>query len=420
VPASITASSGNAAGPRRIVVLGSTGSIGTQTLDVVRRLGPERARIVGLAARRNVPLLAEQIRATGAAYVAVTDEAEGPALEAAMKSARESATTEEGATAGRFVGWGDGTLVDLASIDDADTVVVAVAGAAGLAATMAACRAGKRVCIATKEVLVAAGTLVMRTAREFGAEILPIDSEHSAIFQCVQGYVVPGDIERLWITASGGPFRTWTAEQIAAARPEDALKHPTWSMGGKITIDSATLMNKGLEIIEACHLFGLPLDAVDVVVHPQSVVHSFAEMRDGALLAQFGLPDMRLPIQIALLHPEKVDSGLPRLRPYEMAALTFEKPDGDRFPAIRLARTAARMGGTAPAVLNAANEVAVGAFLDNRVAFGDIVKLVEAALRAHPSSPADSLEAVLEADRTVREWTVAAIERGGGVPAAKG
>lgn len=396
-------------GPRRIVVLGSTGSIGTQTLDVVRRLGPERARIIGLAAHRNVAMLAEQTRETGAAYVAVVDDDRGEDLEAALKTVRGGEVASDDAP-GRFVGWGTGTLVDLATIDDADTVVVAVAGAAGLAATMAACRAGKRVCIATKEVLVAAGELVMRTAREFGAKVLPIDSEHSAIFQCLQGYA-PADIEKLWITASGGPFREWPAEKIAAATPADALNHPIWKMGGKITIDSATLMNKGLEIIEARWLFDLPLDSVEIVVHPQSVVHSFVEMTDGALLAQLGLPDMRLPIQIALMHPEKVDTHLPRLRPDQISALTFEKPDNERFPAIRLARTASRMGGTAPAIMNAANEVAVEAFLEGRIPFGGICHYVEEALRAHPSSPADMLDDILDADTSARIWVKDALLR---------
>lgn len=381
----------DAAVPRGVVLLGSTGSIGTQTLDVIRRLGPARARVVGLAARRNITLLAEQARASGAACAAVTEAALGPELETALSGS------------GVTTGWGEAALAHLAALPEADTVVVAVAGAAGLAATLAACRAGKRVCIATKEVLVAAGALVLAAAREGGAEILPIDSEHSAIFQCVRGYAVPGDIARIHITASGGPFRTWTKAQIAAATVEDALKHPTWRMGGKITIDSATLMNKGLEVMEARWLFGVPLEDVRVVVHPQSVVHSFVEMRDGALLAQLGLPDMRLPIQIALTHPDKWDTGLPRLEPTQIAALTFEPPDEDRFPALRLAREAARAGGVAPAVLNAANEAAVGYFLEGKIGFGDICRLVSAALDAHGADAAgDTLEGIVTADRTAR------------------
>jgi len=385
--------------PRRIVLLGSTGSIGTQTLDVIRRLGPERARVVGLAANRNVDLLAAQAREFGATYAAVADAGQGAALENAL------------AGSGIAAGWGAGTLASLAELPEADTVVVSVAGAAGLAATLAACRTGKRVCIATKEVLVAAGELVLRAAQEGGAEILPIDSEHSAIFQCVRGYQ-PADIARIHLTASGGPFRTWTREQIAAATPEDALKHPTWRMGGKITIDSATLMNKGLEVIEARWLFGVPLERVGVVVHPQSVIHSFVEMQDGALLAQLGLPDMRLPIQITLLHPEKWDSGLPRITPTQLSALTFEAPDEDRFPALRLAREAGEAGGVAPAVLNAANEAAVGYFLEGRIGFGAICDRVAAALAAIDATAGGSaltLEAILEADAAARRFVAQSV-----------
>ena len=390
---------GAVASPRNIVILGSTGSIGTQTLDVAARLGPERVRVVGLAARGNVALLAQQVRATGARRAATVDEDRGPELESLL------------AGTGAAAGWGPETLTHLATLPEADTVVVAVAGAAALEATVAAARAGKRICIATKEVLVAAGDLVTREARGHGAEILPIDSEHSAIFQCVQGYQ-PGDISRIYLTASGGPFRTWTAEQIARAGVEDALKHPTWRMGGKITIDSATLMNKGLEIIEAAWLFGLPAASVEVVVHPQSVVHSFVEMRDGAHLAQLGLPDMRLPIQIALCHPDKVDTGLPRLSPREMGPLTFEAPDTERFPALALARRAAETGGTAPAVLNAANEAAVAAFLDGRISFPAICGQVERALQAHTPRPADTLEAVLAADAEGRATVAAHVSKG--------
>ncbi len=375
---------------RNIVLLGATGSIGTQTIDVVRRLGADRARIIGLSARRNVGLLAEQARETGARHVAITDAGELSALRAALPD-------------GVYAYGGDDSLTTLATLPEADTVVVAVAGAAALAATLAAARAGKRLCIATKEVLVAAGELVMRTARENGAEILPIDSEHSALFQCVQGYRVPENIAHLFITASGGPFRTWSQEQIDAATIADALKHPTWRMGGKITIDSATLMNKGLEIIEACHLFGVPLENVSVVVHPQSVVHSFAEMTDGALLAQLGLPDMRLPIHIALTHPDKSDISLPRLKPAQMGTLSFEEPDHERFPAIGLARAAFARGGTTPATLNAANEAAVAAFLSGTIGFTDICRLVRQVTESHVPKEADTLETVRAADTAARQ-----------------
>ncbi|MDX1933370.1 MAG: 1-deoxy-D-xylulose-5-phosphate reductoisomerase [Capsulimonadales bacterium] len=364
--------------PRRIVVLGSTGSIGTQTLDVVRRLGPDRAAIVGLAARRNEALLREQAAEFAVEHLCLTE--------------RD----------------GEDAMISLATLESADTVVVAVAGAAALSATVAAARLGKRLCLATKEVLVAAGDLVMRTVRECGAEILPIDSEHSAIFQCLQGYPKES-IAYLHITASGGPFRTWSAERIRAATVEEALNHPTWRMGGKITIDSATLMNKGLEVIEACHLFDLSIDRVRVVVHPQSVVHSFVELTDGALLAQLGLPDMRLPIQIALTYPDKTDIGLPRLLPTQIGTLTFEEPDEERFPALRWARRAFEIGGTAPAVLNAANEEAVGAFLAGRIAFGEICGLVAASLEAHTPVPAEALETIRTADQAGRNFVRASV-----------
>ena len=377
--------------PRKIALLGATGSIGTQTVDVVKRLGPEKAQIIALAARQNVELLVNQAHETGASHAAVTNLEAGPTLEAALSRSGKAALS------------GEDSLETLACLPDVDTVVVAVAGAAGLRATLAACKKGKRVCIATKEVLVAAGELVMKTARENNAEILPIDSEHSAIFQCVRGYS-PADVSRLFITASGGPFRTWTAEQIKNARVTDALNHPTWKMGGKITIDSATLMNKGLEVMEARWLFDIPLDRVSVVVHPQSVIHSFVEMNDGALLAQMGLPDMRLPIQIALTHPDKLNTGLPRLDPAQMKPLTFEAPDETRFPALALARRAAEVGGTAPATLNAANEAAVQAFLDEQIGFADICRLVEAALNAIQVQPADNLSNILQADDAARQF----------------
>lgn len=354
-----------------MVVLGSTGSIGTQTLDVIRRAGADRARVVGLAAGTNAELLDRQVRETGCAHSALISR--------------------------------DGTrrLVDLATIPEADTVVVAVNGAAALEAVVAACTAGKRVCIATKEVLVAAGDLVMDRARAHGAQLLPVDSEHSAIFQCLAGYR-SSDVKALHLTASGGPFRTWSRTRIASATREDALNHPTWRMGGKITVDSASLMNKGLEVIEACRLFAVPESDVQVVVHPQSIVHSFVEFTDGALLAQLGQPDMRLPIQVALFHPDKPDLQVPRIDPTQMTNLTFEPPDLDRFPCLGLARAALREGGTAPAILNAANEEAVAAFLDGETTFGTIPAWVEDALNTLETRPADSIEVVLEADSAAR------------------
>jgi 1-deoxy-D-xylulose-5-phosphate reductoisomerase len=252
-------------------------------------------------------------------------------------------------------------------------------------------------------VLVAAGALVTQAAKRGGASLLPIDSEHSALFQCLAGYDF-SLIDRLHITASGGPFRTWEHTRIQNATVDEALNHPTWRMGGKITIDSATLMNKGLEIIEACWLYGVGEEKVEVVVHPQSIIHSFVELRDGALLAQLGLPDMRLPIQIALLHPEKVDTGIPRLQPTQMRDLTFEAPDHTRFPAISLARQAFRAGGTVPAILNAANEAAVGAFLEGKLRFGQLIERVEAALGSVPATDADTLGKITTADAAARRF----------------
>lgn len=360
---------------RKIVVLGSTGSIGTQTLDICERLGAERVEVLGLVARRDSALLREQAQRWG------------------LSPERVVAVERDGPEA----------MVRLALTEGADTVVVAVAGAAALQATLAACQAGKRVCIATKEVLVAAGALVTEAARASGAALLPIDSEHSALFQCLAGYDL-ALIDKLHITASGGPFRTWEKERIQNATVDEALNHPTWRMGGKITIDSATLMNKGLEVIEACWLYGVGEEKVEVVVHPQSIIHSFVELRDGALLAQLGLPDMRLPIQIALLHPEKVDTGIPRLTPTQMRDLTFEAPDPERFPAIGLARQAFRQGGTAPAILNAANEAAVGAFLEGKLRFGQILERVEDALGSIRHSEADTLEKIVWADAAARTF----------------
>ena len=365
---------------RNIVVLGATGSIGTQTLDVIRRL-PDRFQVIGLSAHRNGERLKEQ-----------ADEFGVPPEALAL---------------------GDGDdLTRLAALRNADVVVVAVAGAIGTKATLAALNAGKDVALATKEVLVSAGALVMDAARKSGKRVLPIDSEHSAIFQCLAGSA-NGDIARLWLTASGGPFRDseWTGDKLANATVAQALNHPTWpEMGRMVLVYSATLMNKALEMIEAAWLFGVPVDAVNVVVHPQSVVHSLVEFRDGAVLAQLGIPDMRVPIQYALLYPERVDSGLPRLNVAQMGTLTFAAPDTERFPALGLARRAASAGGTAPAVLNGANEAAVGLFLDEKIKFGAITELVARALDAHSPDAKPDLEGILNADAWARQFVCAASE----------
>ena len=367
---------------KRIVILGATGSIGTQTLDVARRL-PDHLRVVGLSAGRNGTKLSEQASEFGvsADALALGDDADG--------------------------------LTRLATRPDADLVVVAVAGAVGTRATLAALEAGKDVALATKEVLVAAGEIVTRAARASGAKILPIDSEHSAIFQCLQGSS-PDSVDRLWLTASGGPFREWTQERMAAATLADALHHPTWpTMGRKITVDSATLMNKALEIIEARWLFDVPTERVAVVIHPQSVVHSLVEFRDGSVLAQLGLPDMRLPIEYALLYPERRDAGLPRLDLIRLAApLTFEPPDEARFPSLGLGRRASETGGTLPAVLNAANEAAVSLFLNGRIGFGAITDLIARVLDAHSGDSAPDLEQIMQADASARRAVFALAEQG--------
>jgi len=367
---------------KRIVILGATGSIGTQTLDVVKRL-PDRLRVVGLSARNQGTKLRAQASEFGVpeASLALGDAPDG--------------------------------LTRLATLPGADLVVVSVAGAVGTRATLAALEAGKDVALATKEVLVAAGEIVTQTARASGARILPIDSEHSAIFQCLQGS--PADsVAQLWLTASGGPFREWTRERMDTATVEDALAHPTWpTMGRKITVDSATLMNKALEIIEARWLFDVPTERVGVVIHPQSVVHSLVEFRDGSVMAQLGLPDMRLPIEYALLYPERVDAGLPRLDLTKLAApLTFEPPDETRFPSLGLARRASQSGGTHPATLNAANEAAVGLFLEGKIGFGAITDLIVRVLDAHTGVSNPDLEQILKADAAARRAVFALAERG--------
>ena len=357
---------------KNIVILGATGSIGTQTLDVARRL-PDFLRVAGLSAHRNEILLREQ--------------------------------SEQFGVSPANLAWGDGAdLVRLATLPEADLVVVSVAGAVGTAATIAALEAGKDVALATKEVLVAAGEIVTAAAKKTGAKLLPIDSEHSAIFQCLQGQK-PEHVQKLWLTASGGPFRDWPAERIQSATLADALHHPTWpSMGRKITIDSATLMNKALETIEARWLFDVPIEKVGVVVHPQSVIHSLVEMCDGSLLAQLGLPDMRVPIEVALLYPERADFGAPKFDLLgQKTPLTFEVPDETRFPSLSLARRAAAAGGTLPAVMNAANEAAVASFLESRISFPEIMGLTERVMDAHTVQPSPTLAQITQADHWARQ-----------------
>jgi len=381
---------------KRLAILGSTGSVGEQTLSVVASF-PDRFRVTALAAGRNVEKLASQARCFDPDVVSVADAEGAVRLRTLLPGNRP-----------KIVHGAEGLLA--VATHDADLVVAALVGAAGLRPTLAAIRAGRDVALANKEVLVMAGALVLREARARGVTLLPVDSEHSAIFQVLAGQRRE-DLARIVLTASGGPFRTWPAERIAAATVAEALQHPNWSMGPKISIDSATLMNKGLELIEARWLFDAPPERVDVVVHPQSIIHSLVEFRDGSVLAQLGLPDMRIPIAVALAHPERLPLDLPRLDLAKLERLDFEAPDRLRFPALDLAYAALRADEAAPAVLNAANEIAVAAFLAGRIAFPAIAGLCAAVLDRHLGSAAcaelTSLESVLDADA----WARAQAER---------
>jgi 1-deoxy-D-xylulose-5-phosphate reductoisomerase len=372
---------------KRLVVLGSTGSIGEQTLAVAAAF-PERYRVVALAAGRNVQKLAEQVRTLRPELVSIAD-ADG------ARALRELLGSDE-----VEIGVGDEGL-DAGARHPCNLVVAGLVGALGLGPTLAAVACGRDVALANKEVLVMAGALVTREARLSGSRLLPVDSEHSAIFQALQGQRRE-DVSRLILTASGGPFRTWPSERIARARPEDALQHPNWEMGPKITIDSATLMNKGLEVIEARWLFDVGPACVDVVVHPESIVHSLVEFVDGQVLAQLGLPDMRAPIALALSYPERLPLELPRLELAAFGALHFEAPDRKRFPCLDLAFEALEGGEAAPAVLNASNEVAVQAFLTGRISFPAIAATNETVLGAFlaggAAAPLSELEDVLRAD----------------------
>jgi 1-deoxy-D-xylulose-5-phosphate reductoisomerase len=356
------------ANPKRITVLGSTGSVGAQTLEVIGTF-PERYQVVALAAGSNAEKLAEQVRRHRPERVSLADPEAASALGEALRDVEVE------------IGVGEAGLAAVAE-SDADLVVAAIVGAAGLPPTLAALRAGRDVALANKEALVMAGALVLREARASGARLLPVDSEHSAIFQALGGESRES-VSRLILTASGGPFRTWSDDRIARASVEEALDHPNWEMGPKITIDSATLMNKGLEVIEARWLFDVPPERVDIVVHPQSIVHSLVEFSDSSVIAQLGLPDMRVPIAVALAHPERLELDLPRLDLATIAQFTFEAPDSKRFPCLDLAYRALAGDEAAPAVLNAANEVAVEAFLAGELPFPGIASTNAAVLEAH-------------------------------------
>ncbi|MBM6896324.1 1-deoxy-D-xylulose-5-phosphate reductoisomerase [Pseudoflavonifractor capillosus] len=373
---------------RTLSILGSTGSIGRQTLDVAQACGH---KVAALTVNRSVDLAEEQARQFQPELVAVVDE------KAALDLKQRLADTSIRVVAGR-----EG-LMEAATLPQADTVVTAVVGIAGLEPTLAAIDQGKRIALANKETLVCAGDLVMSRAEEKGAEIVPVDSEHSAIFQCLQGCKDRGEVRRLIITASGGPFFGKSREELAHVTKAQALRHPNWAMGAKITIDSATLMNKGLEFIEAMRLYRMPPEQIQVVVHRESIVHSLVEFTDGAILAQLGTADMRLPIQYALTWPERTPGPATALDLLSCPPLTFAQPDPDTFRCLGLALECAKKGGTSTAILNGANEVAVELFLQEKISFLDIARLVEGALERVQSVPAHTLEDVLEADRAARQ-----------------
>jgi 1-deoxy-D-xylulose-5-phosphate reductoisomerase len=375
---------------KRVAILGSTGSIGRSALAVVDA-HPSRLRVVTLAAGENAARLAEQVRAYRPALAAM-------ATDAGLGRLRESCGAAEGT---RFASGPEG-LVAAATHPDVDIVICASSGTAGLEAVLAAIEAGKAVALANKEVLVMAGQLVMSAARRRGVPILPVDSEHNAIHQCLHGRSMT-EVRRLVLTASGGPFRDASIETLEAVGPAEALRHPTWQMGRKITVDSATLMNKGLEVIEAHWLFGVPPERIDVVVHPQSIVHSMVELSDGSIIAQLGVTDMRLPIQYACSYPERWDAALPSLDLVRAGRLDFAAPDYDRFPCLGLAFRALREGGTQPVALNAANEVAVEAFLGAKLGFRAIPRVIAGVMDAHVVEPVTSVEVVRRVDRWARD-----------------
>ncbi|MBA2439660.1 MAG: 1-deoxy-D-xylulose-5-phosphate reductoisomerase [Thermoleophilaceae bacterium] len=371
---------------RRILIIGSTGSIGTQALDVVSQ--SDSLEVVGLAAHSNAELVLEQAAAYGVGRVALADP-------------DASARAAEAWTGGDVLAGPEG-LVSLITDTDCDLVLNALVGSAGLGPTVAALGEGIDLALANKESLVVGGELVMALAEATGAQILPVDSEHSALFQLVESQP-PGTVDRLVLTASGGPFRGRSAAELTGVSREEALAHPTWDMGGKITVDSATLMNKGLELIEAHHLFGLPYDRIDVVVHPQSIVHALIQLNDGASLAHLGHPDMRVPISYALHHPERADVTVEALDLAAVGELTFEPPDTETFTCLRLAQEAAVAGGTAPCILNAANEVAVHSFLTGELDFPGIAGVIEGALEALPARPVRHFSDLYAADAEARE-----------------
>ena len=378
-----------------VSILGSTGSVGCNTLDVIAR-NPAAFRVVALTARKNHERLFEQCIRFEPDIAVLTDNGAADDLREQLQKAGLKTTLLAGADA----------LVEAATLPQADFVMAAIVGAAGLLPTLAAAQAGKRILLANKESLVLAGHLLMEAVANNGATLIPIDSEHNAIFQCLPD---PGDrrskkgVRKLWLTASGGPFLNTPVGELENVTPEQACAHPNWDMGDKISIDSATMMNKGLELIEASHLFEMSPDDVEILIHPQSIVHSLVEYRDGSVLAQLGNPDMRTPIAHALAWPERMESGVKSLNLVAIAKLEFQEPDTDHFPCLVLARAAADKGGTAPAVLNAANEIAVQAFLDRRLPFTEIAAVIGNTMECHSVGVVESLETVIKADQWARE-----------------
>jgi 1-deoxy-D-xylulose-5-phosphate reductoisomerase len=372
---------------RSITILGATGSVGTSTLDLIER-HPDRFEVVALTAARNVAALADAARRTNARLAVIDNEALLSELEQRLDGSGCRAATGKAA-------------LGEAAAGGAELVMAAIVGCAGLEPVMAAIEAGRTVALANKESLVTAGALMIETAARSGARILPVDSEHNAIFQCLADNR-SRDVSRLILTASGGPFRTKSRDEMAGMTPQQAVAHPNWSMGAKISVDSATMMNKGLELIEAHHLFGLPSERIDILVHPQSVIHSMVEYVDGSVLAQLGSPDMRIPIAHALAWPERMETPAERLDLASIGTLTFETPDFDRFPALQVARSALETGGSAPIALNAANEEAVAAFLDRKIGFLDIVKIVDETIARTNAIAPRSIAEVIDIDRMAR------------------
>src|SRR5260221_8462716 len=386
---------------RGVAILGSTGSIGCNTFRVLEALGPEKFRVVALAAGRNVSILVEQISRHQPDLVSVENEEVAEQLKAEL--------VKRGLPVPQIV-TGESGLVSVATHPEAECVVSATVGAVGFVPTLRALEAGKRVALANKETLVMAGQLMTRAAEKSGAELLPVDSEHNALHECLRGER-RSEVRRIILTASGGPFRTRAKAALGSATVAEALKHPTWNMGAKITIDSATLMNKGLEVIEAHWLFGFGADEINIVVHPESIVHSMIELVDGSVIAQMGITDMRHAIQYALTYPERYDSELPPLDLARLSSLHFEEPDLERFPCISLAYRALRTGGTLPAAMNAANEEAVQAFIAEQGSFADIPQIITTVMDEHRTSHVKNLDAVIDADRSARAAAQLAIAR---------